>query len=224
MGRGHRGRRADLTATFQTYLGSTPVVVTVTPEGDAYRVRLDAGPMLAKVPAEAQATISVSPLEMLLTDKRQWHLGRYAGSGAVLTMKVATELDMTMSIDKLTCTGTYDTAIKAFASQDCTMANLKMDQTQVDPALGEMKTNYTPSPRAPTLCPARPGERWCGQHHVLHHDRAGPDHADPRWRRHARHPHPPDGGRIRDVGQRHGVPQRCDPVAGVVVRGIRTLP
>lgn len=137
------GGAADLTATFQTYLGSTPGVVTVTPEGNAYRVRLDASPMLAKVPAEAQATISVSPLEMLVTDNGNGTWAVTQDQALSFSMKVATELDMTMSIDKLTCTGTYDTTLKAFAQQDCTMANLVMDQTQVDPALGEMKTNYT---------------------------------------------------------------------------------
>lgn len=137
------GGAADLTATFQTYLGSTPGVVTVTPEGDAYRVRLDAGPMLAKVPAEAQATIAVSPMEMLLTDNGDGTWAVTQDQPLSLSMKVGNELDMVMSIDKLTCNGTYDTAIKAFATQDCTVANLNMDQTQIDPTVGEMNTKYS---------------------------------------------------------------------------------
>lgn len=137
------GGAADLTATFQTYLGTTPGVVTVTPEGEAYRVRLDAAPLLAAIPAEAQATIAVSPMEMMLTDNGDGTWAVTQDQPLSFTMKVGTELDMTLSAADLSCEGTYDTAIKAFATQSCTMTDMVMDQTQMDPAMGEVKTNYT---------------------------------------------------------------------------------
>lgn len=136
------GGAADLTAVFQTYLGATPGVVTVTADGDAYRVVLDAGPLLAKVPAEAQATITVSPMEMMLTDNGDGTWAVTQDQALSFTMKVGNELDMTVSADSLSCDGTYETALKAFAAQACTVSNLKMDQTQMDPTLGEVKTNY----------------------------------------------------------------------------------
>lgn len=137
------GGAADLTATFQTYLGTTPGVVTVTPEGEAYRVRLDAAPLLAAIPAEAQATIAVSPMEMMLTDNGDGTWAVTQDQPLSFTMKVGTELDMTLSAADLSCEGTYDTAIKAFATQSCTATDMVMDQTQMDPAMGEVKTNYT---------------------------------------------------------------------------------
>lgn len=136
------GGAADLTAVFQTYLGSTPGVVTVTPEGDAYRLRLDAAPLLARVPAKAQATIAVAPVEMLLTDNGDGTWDVAQDQALSFSMKLASDLDITLTADRVACNGTYDTAIKAFATQACTLANLVMDQTQMDPAMGEVKTNY----------------------------------------------------------------------------------
>ena len=42
-----------MTATLQTYLGSEPGVVTVTPAGDGYNVALDATPYLKKITSPA---------------------------------------------------------------------------------------------------------------------------------------------------------------------------
>ncbi len=137
------GGAADLTATFQTYLGTTPGVVTVTPEGEAYRVRLDAGPLAAKIPAEAQASLTVTPVEMRLTDNGDGTWGMTHDQPVSMTLEMVGQGSMTVSIDNQSCNGTYDTAIKAFATMSCTGENLVVNQIQTEPTLGEIRTDQT---------------------------------------------------------------------------------
>ncbi|MDQ7775805.1 MAG: hypothetical protein Q4615_07815 [Paracoccus aminovorans] len=72
---------ARLTGVLQTYLGATEGVVSVTPQGDSYQLKIDPAPLLAQVP-DAQAQITVSPLTYALTDNGDGELGRQRGSGA----------------------------------------------------------------------------------------------------------------------------------------------
>ncbi|WP_284165908.1 hypothetical protein [Frigidibacter sp. SD6-1] len=58
----------ELTALFQSYLGATPGVVTVAPEGESYGLKLDFALLLAKVPVDGFEA-SLSPLQLQLTDQ-----------------------------------------------------------------------------------------------------------------------------------------------------------
>src|SRR5688572_2886055 len=57
-----------LTGVFQTYLGKEPGVVTVTPAGEAYDVKLDFVHLMAKVTAPG-FSVEGSPMEMKLTQQ-----------------------------------------------------------------------------------------------------------------------------------------------------------
>ena len=55
---------ARLTALFQSYVGDTPGVFSVKPNGDAYDVTADAMPLVAKIPlqpGEVKPMISITP-------------------------------------------------------------------------------------------------------------------------------------------------------------------
>ncbi len=128
---------ADLTAVFQTYLGKTPGVVSVTADGDAYAITLDAGPLIAMIPAEAGATMTATPIQMRAVDNGDgtWAVTQDQALG--FKTSVAGALDMEVSIASVVCNGTYSAALKAFAQNDCTMTDMTVDQTVRDPVMGD---------------------------------------------------------------------------------------
>ena len=134
---------ADLTAVFQTYLGKTPGVVSVTADGDAYAITLDAGPLIALIPAQANSTITATPIQMRATDNGDgtWAVTQDQSLG--FTASVAGALDMQVSFGSVVCNGTYSAALKAFAQNDCTMKDTVIDQTVTDPQGGTQVTKQT---------------------------------------------------------------------------------
>lgn len=134
---------ADLTAVFQTYLGKTPGVVNVTADGDAYAITLDAGPLIALIPAEAGATMTATPIRMRATDNGDGTWAVAQDQSLSFTTSVAGALDMQVSIGSIICNGTYSAALKAFAQNDCTMTDMVVDQTVTDPAVGNQVTKQT---------------------------------------------------------------------------------
>lgn len=123
---------ARLTAALETYLGKTPGVVSVRPDGDSYAVTLDPAPLLARIPAnEAKAT--VSPLEMTLTD---------LGDG---TWEVAQEQPFAVAVDApgavqfrldlgaMTLNGVYDERLKSFVTATGKVADVTMTQVTTLP-------------------------------------------------------------------------------------------
>ena len=56
-----------LTGVFQAYLGEEPGVVTVTPAGESYDVKIDFSPLIAKF-KQPNISVEASPVVMQLTD------------------------------------------------------------------------------------------------------------------------------------------------------------
>lgn len=127
---------ADLTATFQTYFGSVPGVVNVVPEGEGYVVTLDATPLFAMIPAEAGAKVSMTPHRLLVADNGDGTWNVIQDQPLDFAMSIPGVLDMRMAAGSLTCEGTFDTALKAFAENACAFADIVLDQTVTDP-MGE---------------------------------------------------------------------------------------
>ena len=57
-----------LTGVFQSYLGQEPGVVTVTPNGETYDVKLDFSPLIKKA-ATNGVEAQITPFEMKLTSQ-----------------------------------------------------------------------------------------------------------------------------------------------------------
>jgi hypothetical protein len=134
---------ADLTALFQTYLGSTPGVVNVVADGEDYEITLDAGPLIAMIPAEAGASMTASPYQMRASDNGDGTWSVTQDQSVSMSMAATGVFDMTISIGSVVCEGTFDTALKAFAQNDCTMSDMVVNQTVQDPNTGEQVTNQT---------------------------------------------------------------------------------
>ncbi len=134
---------ADLTALFQSYLGSIPGVVEVTTEGDAYAVTLDAAPLFALIPAEAGATVSMTALTMLLTDNGDGTWGIAQDQPMSLKMSVPGAMEMSIDIARAACAGTFDAALMAYSQSDCVLDNMTTSQIVTDPMAGEQVSNST---------------------------------------------------------------------------------
>lgn len=133
---------ADLTALFQKYLGNVPGVVTVAVDGDAYAVTLDAAPMIAMVPPEAGATVTLSPVEMSLTDNGDGTWDVAQDQPLSFSLSVPGQVEMNVAIASVVCEGIYDTALMASNESLCTLTDMTMDQKINDPSAGQSEVTY----------------------------------------------------------------------------------
>ncbi len=130
---------ADLTALFQTYLGATPGVVNVVPEGGAYAVTLDATPLMSMIPAEAGVAMKMTPHRMLLTDNGDGTWGVAQDQALNFGMEVPGVMTMSIGMDSLSCQGSFDARLKAFSQNACTIAGIRVAQKVTDPTTGEVQ-------------------------------------------------------------------------------------
>jgi hypothetical protein len=120
-----------LTSVFQSYLGSEPGVVTVTPAGDSYKTRLDLAPLFAKI-REPGVSASLTPIEWTLTDLGggKWTVGQ--NQPLSLAFKVEGSVDLKADIGAIKGTGTFDEALGAFASSATDFTQIALEQTIID--------------------------------------------------------------------------------------------
>lgn len=126
---------AELTTLFQTYLGATPGVVTVAPEGDAYGVKLDFAPLLAKLPA-GEVEAAITPMTFTLTDNGDdtWDMAQ--DQAFDLQFKVPGQMDMSLHIANLTGEGTFDEALQAFSTSSTRFTDMAVTEVMTDPTMG----------------------------------------------------------------------------------------
>lgn len=132
---------AELTTTLQTYLGATPGVVSVAPEGAAYGVKIDFTPLLAKLPPDA-GTATISPLTFQLTDNGNDTWAYAQDQSFAFTLKSPGKADISLNIASLKSTGTFDEAIQSFSTSSTTVTDLQMKQ-QITEAAGTSNVQYS---------------------------------------------------------------------------------
>ena len=117
-----------LTAALQAYLGSDPGVVTISPAGDSYALRLDAAPLFAKI-KEPGFTASLSPLDMTLTSQGggKWQVDQ--DQPLAFALKVEGAVDVSGKIGSLKGTGVFDEAMGGFVSSSTDFGGIAFDQT-----------------------------------------------------------------------------------------------
>lgn len=120
-----------LTSLFQSYLGQTPGVVSVTPQGDSYAAKLDLGPLFAKV-KDPTVTLSLSPLEWTLTDQGggKWKVDQ--SQGLNFSFGVKGQGETTGSIASVVSTGIFDAALGGLATSSAELKTITADQTVTD--------------------------------------------------------------------------------------------
>jgi hypothetical protein len=117
-----------LTSLFQSYLGSDPGVVSVTPAGDSYAARLDLSPLFAKV-KDPKVSLTLSPLEWTLTDQGggKWKVDQ--SQPLTFAFGVKGQSETKGSIATVTSTGIFDEALGGFATSSAELKTISADQT-----------------------------------------------------------------------------------------------
>ena len=130
-----------LTGVFQTYLGTEPGVVTVTPSGEVYDVKIDFAPLIAKI-KQPNFSAEVSPVVMTLTDQGggKWLVTQ--DSPLSYSAKIPGQLDMAVKIGALKSSAVFDQNISAFTSSTYDIADVVFDETVTTPEAMTMHVAY----------------------------------------------------------------------------------
>jgi len=120
-----------LTTLFQTYLGSEPGVVSVTPQGGGYAAKLDLTPLFAKV-KDPTVSLSLSPLEWTLTDQGggKWKVDQ--NQALTFAFGVKGQGETKGSIASVTSTGIFDEALGGLSTSSAELKTITADQTMTD--------------------------------------------------------------------------------------------
>ena len=117
-----------LAGVFQTYLGKEPGVVTVTPSGQSYDVKLDFVPLMAKVTTPG-FSVEGSPMEMKLTQQGsgKWLLSQDSPLSYYATMPGG--LKIVVKIGNLKSDSIFDQNLAALVSSTSDASDFSIDQT-----------------------------------------------------------------------------------------------
>lgn len=120
-----------LTALFQSYLGQTPGVVSVTPQGESYAAKIDLAPLFAKV-KDPTVSLSLSPLEWTLTDQGggQWKVDQ--NQPLSFAFGVKGEGETKGSVASVVSTGVFDEALGGFSTTSAELKAVTAEQTVTD--------------------------------------------------------------------------------------------
>jgi hypothetical protein len=113
--------------TLQAYLTDTAGVVSVTPNGDVYDLKIDLAPLFAKLPGK-DVVINVSPLALTLSDQGggKWKVDQ--DQSMSLTFKAPGAADVEMKIDQVKGSGIFDEALGAFESTASDLKGLSLNE------------------------------------------------------------------------------------------------
>lgn len=117
-----------LTSVLQAYFGEEPGVVGVTVDGDAYDVRIDFAPHLAKI-KDPKVSASITPLELKLTDQGggKWQVDH--DQSMSFAFKVEGALDMKGSFGNIKSSSIFDEALGTYASGTSDITQIAFQQT-----------------------------------------------------------------------------------------------
>lgn len=120
-----------LTALFQSYLGRTPGVVSVTPQGESYAAKIDLAPLFAKV-KDPTVSLSLSPLEWTLTDQGggQWKVDQ--NQPLSFAFGVKGEGETKGSVASVVSTGVFEEALGGFTTTSAELKAVTAEQTVTD--------------------------------------------------------------------------------------------
>lgn len=124
---------ARIQAAMETYLGKEPGVITVTPDGDAYTIKLDAAPYFAKI-TEPNVKAFADPyvFKAAPTGSGQWTV---SGTGTWgFQLNADNKLQMSVRLGDQNWSGTYDEALVAFTKSSATYSNIAVTQSMPDPS------------------------------------------------------------------------------------------
>ena len=120
-----------LTILLQSYFGSEPGVVSVTPQGDGYATKLDLSPLFAKV-KDPTVSLSLSPLEWTLTDQGggKWKVDQ--NQALTFAFGVKDQGETKGSVASVTSSSIFDEALGGFATSSAELKSITAAQTMTE--------------------------------------------------------------------------------------------
>lgn len=137
---------ARLKGVFESYLGATEGVVSVTPQGESYALKIDPAPKLALLPKDkAQATVSV--LTYVLTDNGDGTWGVSEDQALNWSLTVPGLIEQKASA-RLQSTGIWDESLPGLREQTAVMTDYVVDSVQYGPpaAVGDAPVDPAAAP------------------------------------------------------------------------------
>ena len=130
-----------LTGVFQTYLGREPGVVMVTPAGEAYDVKIDFAPLIAKF-KQPNFSAEVSPVVMKLTDQGggKWLVTQ--DSPYSIAVGVRGGWTVTARIGSMKATSVFDENLAAFVSSTTDFTDISLNEIISTPESGYTQVAY----------------------------------------------------------------------------------
>lgn len=116
---------AALKASLETYLGATPGVVTVAPEGEIYKLAIDVEPLAALIPAPG-LTVDSEPYVLTVTDQGGGMWGIVEDSPFSLKLAVPGAFEMEYTIGAVKSEGVWDASIRSFQTYTATITDMKV--------------------------------------------------------------------------------------------------
>lgn len=133
---------AKIATALQAYFGSEPGVVTVTPAGDSYGLKIDVAPFIAKAnPAEFSG--SVTPIEMTLTEQGggKWKVDQ--DQAITFNFKAGNVAEINGALGSYKGTGVFDEALGYFESSSGSLTDFSFRQVISPPGQGTQDVSYS---------------------------------------------------------------------------------
>lgn len=123
------------------YFDNVPGVISVTPDGDHYKMRVDPAPLAAKL--SPGTVIKISPITYTLTDKGNGLWGTTLTDQPLdVTIDVKDVTAQKITIGSLSSTGVFDTNIGGFRNTSTQAKGIAYDATTFKNGKIESKVNY----------------------------------------------------------------------------------
>jgi hypothetical protein len=133
---------ARITASLQSYVKAEPGVITVTPNGEAYDLKVDFNPLLARA-NKADAKGQMSPWNMKLVDQGSGKWQVTQDEPVSLSFKSPGATDFQLTIGKISSSGVFDEALGAFASSSAAITDVAVAQSTMLPNEPPSQVSYT---------------------------------------------------------------------------------
>jgi hypothetical protein len=121
-----------IAASLQNYLGKTPGLIAVVPDGDAFRLTLDATPLIAKI-GDPNLSVTVTPIVLAIADQGNGTWKVELGQPLSANVKSAGAVDATVKAQRMTITSLFDTSAMAFLQSAADATGLSVDETVTPP-------------------------------------------------------------------------------------------
>jgi hypothetical protein len=122
---------ARIQATFQSYMGSEPGVVTVTPDGDGYDIALDPMPYVKKITKDGfTAKFDAYHFKAVPQGNSLWAVTSSAPYSA--SASAPGIFSFVMESPKVEWSGTYNDALFTFLERSYSISKLSVSQSQTD--------------------------------------------------------------------------------------------